>query len=180
MINYAYKYSVILKDTNGKLITGKNVTFVLNGKTIGSATTNSKGVATFKITSKMLKTAKAGKKNLIIKLNNNNFNAVSKTVELTIEKEKSKFAAKNKKFKRSLKTKKYKVTLKNSKGKAIKKMTVTIKVKGKTYKAKTNSKGKATFKITKLTKKGTFKAILKFKTTKYYKGCSKKVKIIVR
>lgn len=180
LINYAYKYSVILKDTNGKLITGKNVTFVLNGKTIGSATTNSKGVATFKITSKMLKTAKAGKKNLIIKLNNNNFNAVSKTVKLTIEKEKSKFAAKNKKFKRSLKTKKYKVTLKNSKGKAIKKMTVTIKVKGKTYKAKTNSKGKATFKITKLTKKGTFKAILKFKTTKYYKGCSKKVKIIVR
>ena len=41
----------------------------------------------------------------------------------------------------------------------MKKAKVTLKVKGKTYAAKTNSKGKATFKITKLTKKGTYKAI---------------------
>lgn len=180
VINYAYKYNIVLKDTKGKLLTGKKVIFVLNGRTIGSATTNSKGIATFKITSKMLKTAKAGKRNLIIKLNDKNFNAASKTVKLTINKEKTKLAAKNKIFKRTVKTKKYAVILKNSKGKAVKKMKVIIKVKGKIYTAKTNSKGKATFKITKLTKKGTFKATLKFKTTKYYKGCSKKVKIIVR
>jgi hypothetical protein len=51
------------------------------------------------------------------------------------------------------------------------------KIKGKKYKAKTNKKGKATFKIKKLTKKGTFKATVKFKGNKYYKPTSKKVKI---
>ena len=44
--------------------------------------------------------------------------------------------------------------LKNNVGKAIKNAKVTLKVKGKTYKAKTNSKGKATFKIKNLKKKG--------------------------
>ena len=37
--------------------------------------------------------------------------------------------------------------IKNSKGKGVKNVKVTLKVKGKTYNAKTNSKGKATFKI---------------------------------
>ena len=62
----------------------------------------------------------------------------------------------------------------------MKKVKVTLKVKGKTYKAKTNSKGKATFKITKLTKKGTYKAIIKYKGNKYYKKLTKKVKIKIK
>ena len=62
----------------------------------------------------------------------------------------------------------------------MKKAKVTIKVKGKTYKAKTNSKGKATFKITKLTKKGTYKAVIKYKGSSYYKNVTKKVKIRVK
>ena len=83
-------------------------------------------------------------------------------------------------IKKSKKTKKYTITLKNSKGKAVKKAKVTLKVKGKTYKAKTNSKGKATFKITKLTKKGTYKATIKYKGNKYYKKATKKVKIKIK
>ena len=58
VINYAKSYSMTLKDSTGKAVSGKKITFKLNGKTIGSAYTNSKGVATLKITSKMLKTAK--------------------------------------------------------------------------------------------------------------------------
>ena len=54
---------------------------------------------------------------------------------------------------------------------------VTLKVKGKTYAAKTNSKGKATFKITKLNKKGTFKATITYNGNKYYNKVSKKAKI---
>ena len=54
-----------------------------------------------------------------------------------------------------------------------------MKVNGKTYKATTNSKGKATFKITKLTKKGTFKATITYKGNKYYSKVTKKASIKV-
>ena len=181
VINYAYEFSVTLSDANGKALSGKKVTFTLNGKDIGSATTNANGVATITLTANVLKNARAGSKNLLIKFaGDTNYNAASKTVKITISKEKTKIAAKKKTFKKSKKTKKYKITLKNSKGKAVKKVKVTLKVKGKTYKAKTNSKGKATFKIKNLKKKGTFKATVKFKGDNCYKASSKKVKIKIK
>ena len=49
-------------------------------------------------------------------------------------------------------------------------MKVTLKIKGKTYKATTNSKGKAVFKITKFTKKGKYTATVKFAGNSYYNG----------
>ncbi len=179
-INYDGKYSITLKDSNGNLVKGKNVTFTLNGKSIGSATTNANGIATIKITSKALKTAKLGKKNLVIKFNSSNYASASKTVKVTINKEKTKLAASSKAFKRKVKTKKYQITLKNSKNKAMKNMKMTLKVKGKTYKATTNSKGKATFKITKLTKKGSYNAKIKYAGNTYYKAVTKSVKIKIR
>ena len=57
---------------------------------------------------------------------------------------------------------------------------LTLKIKGKTYKAKTNKKGKAIFKITKLNKRGKFKAVVKFAGDKCYKKVTKKVKITVK
>ena len=55
------------------------------------------------------------------------------------------------------------------------------KGEGKTYKATTNSKGKAVFKIKNLKKKGTFKATITYKGNKYYNKVSKKanIKVIV-
>ena len=50
----------------------------------------------------------------------------------------------------------------------------------KTYKVKTNSKGKATFKITKLTKKGKFNAVIKFAGNSYYKMVTKTIRITVK
>ena len=44
-----------------------------------------------------------------------------------------------------------------------------LKVGGKTYKATTNSKGKATFKITKLKKKGKYTATIKYAGSKLWK-----------
>ena len=111
---------------------------------------------------------------------NNNFTTKSKTVKITINKEKTKISAKAKTFKRTTKTKKYTITLKNSKNKAMKKAKVYLKVKGKTYTAKTNSKGKATFKITKLTKKGTYKAVITYKENNYYKKATKNIKIKIK
>ena len=59
----------------------------------------------------------------------------------------------------------------------MKKAKVTLKVKGKKYSAKTNNKGKATFKITKLTKKGTYQAVIKYNGNSYYKKVTKNIKI---
>ena len=91
-----------------------------------------------------------------------------------------KIIAKKKTFKAKTKIKKYRITLKDNKGKPIKKVKVSLKVKGKTYKAKTNKKGKATFKIKNLAKKGTYKAIVTFKGNKHFKKVTKKVKIKVK
>ena len=180
IINYGGKYSVTVKNTNGKYASGEKVTFILNGRTIGSAVTNSNGIATFTLTASMLKTAKAGSRNLVVKFDADNYNSATKTVKINIKKEKTKITAKKKTFKKAVKVKKYTITLKNSKGKAVKKAKVTLKIKGKTYKAKTSSKGKATFKIKKLTKKGTYKAKIAFKATAYYLKSSKKVKIKIK
>ena len=175
IINYGGTYKVSF--TN--VVDGTKVTFTLNGKNIGtSAILN--GAASIKLTAKILKTAKAGKKNMIIKIENSNYSLTSKTVKITINKEKTKIIAKKKTFKKSTKTKKYTIILKNSKGKAVNKAKVTLKVKGKTYRAKTNTKGKAVFKIKKLTKKGKYTATVKYAGSAYYNAVSKKVKIIIK
>jgi len=101
-------------------------------------------------------------------------NSQAKTVKKV-----SKITAKKATFKKSKKVKKYTITLKSGKS-PIKKVKVFLKVKGKTYKATTNRKGKATFKITKLTKKGTFKAKITFKGNSLYKKAGKSVKIKVK
>jgi hypothetical protein len=90
-----------------------------------------------------------------------------------------KITAKKKTFKAKSKKKKYTVTLKVN-GKALKKVKVTLKIKGKTYKATTNSKGKATFNLKKLTKKGKYTAVIKFAGSSAYKAATKKVKITIK
>ena len=96
-----------------------------------------------------------------------------------VTKKATKITAKKATFKAKKKTKKYTIVLKAGK-KAVKKVKVTLKVGKKTYKATTNSKGKATFKITKLNKKGKYTAVIKFKGNKNFKPTSKKVKITVK
>ena len=96
-----------------------------------------------------------------------------------VVKKASKIVAKKKTFKAKAKTKKYAVSLKSGKT-AIKKVKLTLKIKGKTYKATTNAKGKATFNIKKLTKKGKYTALIKFSGNKSYKASSKKVKIVLK
>ena len=181
VINYGGTYEIVLKDASGNPLSGKRVTFVFAGRSVGSAVTNAKGIARIKLSAKMLKVAKAGKRNLVIKFaGDGRFNAVSRTVKVTVSKEKTRLVAKKKAFRRAKKVKRYAVKLKNSKGKAVKKVKVTLRVKGKTYKAKTNNKGRAVFKIKNLRKRGKYLAKIKFKGNKYYKASTKKVKITVK
>ena len=96
-----------------------------------------------------------------------------------IIKKATKITAKKATFKAKKKVKKYSITLKAGKT-PVKNVQVTIKIGKKTYKAKTNAKGKATFKIKKLTKKGTYKAKISFKGNQNYKAASKTVKIKIK
>ena len=107
------------------------------------------------------------------------YNVAVKAKPVPIVKKATKIVASKKTFKAKTKTKKYTITLKADKA-AVKKVKITLKVKGKTYKATTNAKGRATFTITKMTKKGTFKAVIKFAGNTYYKASSKTVKITVK
>ena len=99
---------------------------------------------------------------------------------VVIKKATPKISASKKTFKKKTKTKKYSITLKNSVGKAIKNAIVKLTVKGKTYTAKTDGNGKATFKITKLNKKGSFPAVVKYAGSSRYYSVSKKVTITVK
>ena len=176
---YVISYGGTYKVSFINVTAGTKVIYTLNGKKIGTSTIKN-GSASIKLTAKILKTAKAGKKKMVIKIGSSNYDPTNKTVKITINKEQTKITAKAKTFKRTVKTKKYTMTLKNSKNKAMKKAKVYLKVKGKTYAAKTNSKGKATFKITKLTKIGKYTATIKFKGSSCYKLVSKSVKITVK
>lgn len=63
----------------------------------------------------------------------------------------------------------------------MKKAKVTLKIKGKkAMTVKTNAKGKATFKIKKLTKKGKYKVTVTYKGNNYYNMVTKKVTIKIK
>ena len=165
---------ITLKDSKGNPISGAKLTVNLNGAK--KYTTDKKGqvkIAVGKLVPKTytVKISFAGTATFI---------ASSTTAKVTVKKATPKLTAKAKSFKLKNKTKKYKVTLKDNKGNALKNKKVTLKVNGKTYTAKTNSKGVATFKLSKLTKKGTFTAVVTYKGNKYYKKVTKKPKVTVK
>ena len=170
------KYTITLKNNAGKAIKKATVYLKVGGKTYKAAT-NSKGKAIFKITN----LSKKGSYKATVAYDGNiMYNKATKSVKLTVKKATPKLSAKAKTFKKSAKTKKYTVTLKTNKNKVMKNTKLTLKVNGKTYSAKTNKKGVATFKITKLTKKGKFTAVVKFAGNKYYKAKTVKPKITIK
>ena len=159
-VYYAKKttYSVKLVDSKGNPLAGKIVSFAINNKIVG-ATTNSKGVAKLKVKLKpgtYVVTAQYGETTVLSQIKVKN-NIITKNVV--------------KKFK---KKGKFKIKIVNPKGKPLAKQVVKVKFNKKTYKLKTNKKGKAIFKLSKNLKKG--KYTIKVKCN----GLSKKNKITVK
>ena len=109
-----------------------------------------------------------------------NHNPVTKTVEITVNKAKAQLAASAKAFKTTDKTKAYTVVLKDGKGRIIKNALVYLKVNGITYKATTNAKGVATFKIAKLAKPGNYRATVTYNGNAFYDKATKSVQITVK
>ena len=173
--NIAKNLDLTLKDSNGKALANKNVIITVNGKSY-TKTTDNNGKATLALTNLVPKTYTAS----ITFEGDNLYMACNKNVNIIVKKAAPKLTAKAKTFKVKTKTKKYTVTLKTNTGKAISKAKITIKVKGKTYKATTGANGKATFKITKLTKKGKYSATVTFAGNSYFNKITQKVKITVK
>jgi len=105
--------------------------------------------------------------------------------KLTVVKKSTSIQASNQKFKASAKTKVVKVTLKTVKnpfdGKTYLKTgkKLTLKVDGKTYKAKIDKNGVAKFKV-QITKKGKYTAKVSFAGDNTYEASSAKIKITIK
>ena len=165
---------ITLKDSKGNAVSGVNVTVNLNGaKTLTTDNNGQIKVSTSGLAPKTYTTT-------ITFEGNTNYVKSTTSVKVTVTKATPKLTAKAKTFKKKAKIKKYTITLKDNLNKVMKNTKGTIKINKKTYTAKTNAKGKATFKIKKLTKKGKYNAVVTYKGNNLYNKVTKKAKIIVK
>lgn len=173
LIKKADYYQLTLKDASNNPLSGQKVSIKINKKTY-NVKTNSKGVAKVK-----LKLKKGTYKVVMNYKGSSKYQAAKKTTKIIVKKVlKTKLTAP--KITTTPKTStKYTVTLKNENGAAIKKQKVTIKVNGKKYTKKTNSKGQVTVKV-KFSKIKSYKVKATYKGSKLYKKSSKTGKITVQ
>lgn len=171
-----------LMDSNNKPISGVSVK-VNYGANEVYETTDGQGIISFVVNTQVAGTYKSS----LYFAGNEKYNSAYASFSIKVNKKPITITAKAKTFKAKLKTKKYVITLKTKKcssanGKIYLKSgkKVILKLKGKVYAAKINAKGKATFKITKLTKKGKFTATIKFNGDSTYEAVTKKVKITIK
>jgi uncharacterized protein YjdB len=180
---------ITLKDANGNPLAGVEISVDLNGAK--TYTTDINGQA-------KVSTAGLAPKTYTAKIKfegNTTYNESSAEVKVVIYKASPIIVAKKKTYKVKAKTKKFTITLKDNTGKPIKNAKVRLMVKKvdkkskkksskkksdkkKNY-AKTNSKGKATFKVLK-TKKGKYNAKVKFYGDQHYNKATKTVKIVIK
>ncbi|WP_405296041.1 hypothetical protein [Methanobrevibacter sp.] len=181
---------VRLTDINGNPIGGAVISVDLNGPK--TYTTNSNGEINISTTGLSPKTYTAK----ITFAGNNNYTESSSDYKVIINKATPKLTAKKKTYKVKSKTKKFTITLKDNTGKPIKNAKVRLIVKKivkqskkkskkksksdkkKNY-AKTNNKGKATFKVLR-NKPGKYNAKVKFYGDQYYNKATKTVKITIK
>lgn len=175
-------FTVQLLDENGNPLSNKTVLIGYNGKIL-YRTTDQQGHASVQINLK-----DANRLTFAVTFLGDDGHSATMTVYLIkIIKKPVTITAKDKAFKSSLKTKSYSVSLNTTKGVSADGKTyfasgkkVTLKINGKTYSAKTNADGQATFKITKLTKKGIYSAIIRYAGDTTYESSSKNVKITIK
>lgn len=167
---------ITLTDFKGKPLSNLQITVNLNG--VKTYITDKNGQVKINVANIVPKTYNAK-----ITFNGNAiYNKYVKNVNVVVNKAKPKIIANKKTYKAKAKIKKFTITLKSNTGKPIKNAKVWISIKKITKKAraiKTNSKGKATFKINK-NKKGRYLVTIKFKENSFYKSVTKKVIITIR
>ena len=163
-----------LTDSNSKALANKRIIINFNGKDY-YRTTDKNGYVKLQIN-----LAKKGNYAIVACfLGDNDYEASFKSCKIKVNPVKAKLKVSNKKFK--LKAKKKTLTAKflSPKGKAIKGKKISFRINGKTYTAKTNSKGIATVKV-KLNKRKSYKFTAKFAGDNTFKAISVKAKAVVK
>ena len=169
-------FVITLKDNNKQVLKNYKLDVEINGKSY-VYTTNNNGQIKISTKNWSPKTYE-----IFISANGKNANyfSIEKSTRVVVNKALPKLYGVSKAFYLKDKTKKYVVTLKTNTNQLLKNVKVKVLVNGKTYIAKTNSKGQAIFSLNKLAKKGKFKATIKFEGNGYYKAVGKNVYLTVK
>lgn len=163
-------FKFTLLDSYGGKLANKKVVIKFNGGTY-TKYTDKNGLVSFYVNPK-----KTGKLSIAVSFAGDSaYKASSFTAYVTVGKNAVKFQSPTKKVKKSKSKRTFKITLKTATGKVLTSKKLYIKINGKTYSSKTNSKGVARFKIKLPKKKKTYKYKVTFKgdsldTKKTYSG----------
>ena len=176
-------FATRLLDANGKPLSNVYIEFAVNNKIYNRTTYENGSFKPYR-----LNMVRAGRYTMAFNFaGNDNYTNAFACVCVDLDKKPIKIKAPAKTYKASTKIKKYTVTLStivgsSHDGKVYLRsgLKVALKVNGKTYSGKTNSKGKVTFKITNLKKKAKYIAKISYVGDKTYESASKKVKITVK
>lgn len=166
--------TVVLNDVYGNPLVNKTLSLKINSKAY-NITTDTYGKASLKVSLTNVKSYKY----TVNFAGDENYTAVSGEATVKVTKQKTKLIVAKKTYKKASKNKKLIATLKTSAGKVIAKKKVIFKINGKTYKATTNSKGKATVKV-KLTAKKTYKVTVKFAGDSKFFSATKKSTVKIK
>jgi len=166
-------FNVTLTDINGKALANKTIYIGFNGK-IYKRTTNSTGGVQLQINIGY----QSANTFSITFLGDENYSGnvscaiiVVNTLKTTLKAAKTTYT-----YKSSAKTKTVKAILKLTNGTVISGQTISIKINGAIYQAKTNSNGVATIKIP-ITTKGTYSATVTFAGNNQYTKSTASVKV---
>lgn len=180
-------YKVTLKTKAGKAIKSTRLSLKI-GKNTFKAKTNKKGVATFKILySKIKKSERSKNYKVTLKIIKNKKVKVLKNNRISLKVDGKIYSRKTTKngyatfkVKKPAAIRKYYVSLRTTENLAVPKASLTLKVKKKTFKATTNAKGNAVFKINNLNKNAKSKAAISFGGMYKYNKSTKTTYITIK
>ena len=167
-------FKVTLKDSSNYALANKKITLNISGNCY-TIYTNSNGVASKQINIQKVKTYKV----VISFAGDSDYSKVSGNAKIVVKKKKMSLTVPSKTYKLKAKTHKLTATLRDNNKKLVSGQKLVFKVNGKTYTAKTNSKGVATVNV-KLYSRKTYSFSVKYSGNSYYAAVSKtgKVRII--